>query len=127
MKYCKNQRYNVTALNLEFFFCKIRDGQNFSERTKYENKQNFSRKGRCSEKTIWILPERTATRTIGQLLNFWEVVIFEGGEYKTCVPHKNLIGEFAQGLRHEWEVSELFLDYEFQIKAFTIVAPFVFK
>ena len=65
-----------------------------------------------SEKIIWILPERTATRTIGQLLNFWEVVIFEGGEYKTCVPHKNLIGEFAQGLRHEWDVSELFLDYE---------------
>ena len=65
-----------------------------------------------SEKTIWILPERTATRTIGQLLNFWEVVILEGGEYKTCVPHKNLIGEFAQGLRHEWDVSELFLDYE---------------
>ena len=65
-----------------------------------------------SEKIIWIWPERTATRTIGQLLNFWEVVIFEGGEYKTCVPHKNLIGEFAQGLRHEWDVSELFLDYE---------------
>lgn len=65
-----------------------------------------------SEKIIWILPERTATRTIGQLLNFWEVVIFEGGEYKTCVPHKNLIGEFAQRLRHEWDVSELFLDYE---------------
>jgi len=65
-----------------------------------------------SEKTIWILPERTATRTVGQLLNFWEVVIFEGGEYKTCVPHKNMNGGFNQGLRHEWEVSELFLDYE---------------
>ena len=65
-----------------------------------------------SEKTIWILPERTATRTIGQLLNFWEVVILEGGEYKTCVKHKNLMGEFSQGLRHEWDVSELFLDYE---------------
>jgi len=65
-----------------------------------------------SEKVIWILPERTATRTIGQLLNFWEVVIFEGAEYKTCVPNKNLKGEFSQGLRHEWDVSEFFLDYE---------------
>jgi len=65
-----------------------------------------------TEKTIWILPERTATRTIGQLLNFWEVVILEGGEHKTCVPYKNLQGEFSQGLRHEWDVSELFTDYE---------------
>lgn len=52
-----------------------------------------------SEKTVWILPERTATRTIGQLLNFWEVQIFEGDRYKTCVPHKNMNGEFSQGLR----------------------------
>ena len=65
-----------------------------------------------SEKVIWILHERTATRTIGQLLNFWEVEIFEGDQFKTCVPHKNLIGEFAQGLRHEWRVHDFFLDYE---------------
>jgi hypothetical protein len=39
-------------------------------------------------------------------------VIFEGGEYKTCVPYKNMHGGFNQGLRHEWEVSELFLDYD---------------
>jgi hypothetical protein len=65
-----------------------------------------------TEKTIWVLPERTATRTVGQLLNFWEVQIFEGEEFKTCVPHKNLKGEFSQGLRHEWDVSELFTDYE---------------
>ena len=65
-----------------------------------------------TEKTIWILPERTATRTVGQLLNFWEVVIFEGEQYKTCVPHKNMDGGFNQGLRHEWDVSELFKDYE---------------
>jgi len=57
-----------------------------------------------SEKTVWILPERTASRTVGQLLNFWEVQIFEGNEYKTCTPHKNMDGSFSQGLRHEWEI-----------------------
>lgn len=65
-----------------------------------------------SEKVIWILPERTATRTIGQLLNFWQVDIFEGDQFKTCVPKKNLKGEFSQGLRHEWRVYDFFLDYE---------------
>jgi hypothetical protein len=65
-----------------------------------------------SEKTIWILPERTATRTIGQLLNFWEVDIFEGDQFKTCVPHKNMQGSFSQGLRHEWKVYDFFEDYD---------------
>jgi hypothetical protein len=65
-----------------------------------------------SEKTIWILPERTATRTIGQLLNFWEVDIFEGDQFKTCVPHKNMQGSFSQELRHEWKVYDFFEDYD---------------
>lgn len=66
-----------------------------------------------SEKTVWILPERTATRTVGQLLNFWEVQIFEGNEYKTCVPRKNLHGEFSQGFRHEWNIPEEYHHYSF--------------
>lgn len=66
-----------------------------------------------SEKTVWLLPERTATRTVGQLLNFWEVQIYEGDEYKTCVPHKNLAGDFSQGLRHEWNIPEEYHHYDF--------------
>lgn len=65
-----------------------------------------------SEQTVWILPERTATRTIGQLLNFWEVQIYEGNEYKTCIPNKNINGEFSQGLRHEWTIPELYHHYD---------------
>jgi hypothetical protein len=65
-----------------------------------------------SEKTVWILPERTATRTVGQLLNFWEVQIFEGNQYKTCVPNKNINGEFSQGLRHEWNIPQTFFHYD---------------
>lgn len=66
-----------------------------------------------SEKTVWILPERTATRTIGQLLNFWEVQIYEGNQYKTCVPRKNIKGEFSQGLRHEWNIPDEYHHYDF--------------
>jgi hypothetical protein len=65
-----------------------------------------------TEKTVWILPERTATRTVGQLLNFWEVQIYEGNEYKTCVPNKNLNGEFSQGLRHEWNIPQTYYHYD---------------
>lgn len=65
-----------------------------------------------SEKIKWILPERTATRTIGQLLNFWEVEIYEGDQFKKCVPHKNLNGDFSQGLRHEWNGTQLYSDYD---------------
>jgi hypothetical protein len=60
---------------------------------------------------MWILPERTATRTIGQLLNFWEVEIYEGEQFKKCVPQKNLEGSFSQGLRHEWKGTDLYSDY----------------
>lgn len=66
-----------------------------------------------SEKLFWILPERTATRTVGQLLNFWEVQIYEGNEYKTCVPNRNLDGSFSQGLRHEWNIPEQYYHYDF--------------
>lgn len=65
-----------------------------------------------SEKAVWILPERTATRTVGQLLNFWQVQIFEGNQYKTCVPNKNINGDFSQGLRHEWNIPETFIHYD---------------
>lgn len=65
-----------------------------------------------SEKTIWILPERTATRTIGQLLNFWDIKIYEGNTLKICKPQKNIRGEFSQMLRHEWRLPDLHEDYE---------------
>lgn len=61
---------------------------------------------------MWILPERTATRTIGQLLNFWDVEIYEGNQFKKCPPMKNLTGEFSQGLRHEWIGTDLYSDYD---------------
>ena len=61
---------------------------------------------------MWILPERTATRTIGQLLNFWEVEIYEGEQFKKCVPQKNLEGSFSQGLRHEWFGTDSYSDYD---------------
>lgn len=65
-----------------------------------------------SEKIIWILPERTATRTISQLLNFWDVEVWESNGFKKIKPGKDMIGQFSQGLRHEWDVTSFNTDYD---------------
>ena len=67
-----------------------------------------------SEKLIWILAERTGTRAIGQLLNFWDVEVrFQG--YPEILPKNYNDGEFSQQYRHDWYGDWEVPDYPFVI------------
>jgi len=75
-----------------------------------------------SEKTIAILPERTATRAISQLLNHWDVYTKTGedGGWR-LVGNMYNNGEFSQALRHEWRVNDIWPEMEPTYKIFLTV------
>lgn len=59
-----------------------------------------------NEKYVWVLPERTGSRAMGQILNFWDGQRYNGDELTSLGKHKNLIGEFTQSYSHEWQLKD---------------------
>jgi hypothetical protein len=55
------------------------------------------------EKHVWVLPERTGSRAIGQLLNFWTGYTFHGDVIEEIGRRKNENRELAQSYNHEWQ------------------------
>jgi len=56
-----------------------------------------------NEKYVWILPERTGSRAIGQLLNFWIGQRYVTGQIKEIGRKKNVRGDYVQFYSHDWD------------------------
>jgi hypothetical protein len=56
-----------------------------------------------NEKYVWILPERTGSRAIGQLLNFWVGYRYVTGQIKEIGRKKNVRGDYVQFYSHDWD------------------------
>lgn len=55
-----------------------------------------------NEKYVWILPERTGSRAMGQILNFWQGEKYNGDQIQQIDKFRNEKGEFTQVYSHEW-------------------------
>lgn len=67
-----------------------------------------------NEKYVWVLPERTGSRAMGQILNFWDGQRFMNDKFGPIAKHKNLQGEFTQNYSHEWnKLDPSIMDYTF--------------
>jgi hypothetical protein len=58
-----------------------------------------------SEKYVWVLPKRTGSRALGQLLNFWVGKRYCGGQnpIQEIGRRKNIKGDFIQFYSHDWD------------------------
>lgn len=67
-----------------------------------------------NERYVWVLPERTGSRSLGQILNFWDGQRYIGEELIDLGKYKNYEGEFTQVYSHEWQLRNPDLkDYTF--------------
>ena len=57
-----------------------------------------------SEKHVWILPERTGSRALGQLLNFWVGERYCNNNAQEIGRKKDIRGNFVQFYSHDWNI-----------------------
>jgi hypothetical protein len=57
-----------------------------------------------NEKYVWILPERTGSRALGQLLNFWVGERYCNNNAQEIGRKKDIRGNFVQFYSHDWNI-----------------------
>lgn len=75
-----------------------------------------------SEKHVWILPERTGSRALGQLLNFWVGERYCNGNAQEIGRKKDVRGYFIQFYSHDWNL--VYKDVQDYIFCLTVRNPY---